>query len=145
MKSEYYVVKSSALPDYFGKVLEAKELLRSGEVREISEAVRRVGISRSTFYKYKDCVYRPSEGDMGKKAVISMILRHEPGLLGRVLSFLGDRGANILTITQNPPIASRASVVISIDVSSMKAGPDELITALEELDGVEYPRLIDIA
>ena len=145
MKSEYFVIKRSALPDYFGKVLEAKELLRSGEVREISEAVRRAGISRSTFYKYKDCVYRPAEGDMGRKAVISMILRHEPGLLGKVLSFLGDCGANILTITQNPPIADRATVVISMDVSSIDRSHDELIQALEALDGVEYPRLIDIA
>lgn len=145
MNNEYLIVSKTALPDYFEKVVEARELLRSGEVREVSEAARRVGISRSTYYKYKDCVFTTSQGDSCRKAVVSMILRHEKGILGRVLGVLSDNGANILTITQNPPIGSRASVVVSMDISGLVADINDLISTLSATDGVEHPALIDMA
>ena len=145
MDGEYYIVKKTALPDFFSKVVEARELINTGAVKEISEAVRIAGISRSTYYKYKDQVFLPSEGDMVKKAVFSMILKHEKGVLGRVLNVLSDHGANILTITQNPPIGGRASVVISMDISSVTVGISSLIESLANIDGVSAPYLIDIA
>ncbi len=112
MNNDFYIVSSRILPDYFGKVIEARELIRSGKARDVSQAVKMVGISRSTYYKYKDDVFLPSEGDNGKKAVFSMILHHRPGILEQVLSILAENGVNILTITQNPPIQDRASVVV---------------------------------
>ena len=145
MKGEYFIVNKSVLPDYFEKVVEARELLRSGSVKEISEAVRMVGISRSTYYKYKDHIFLPDQGDLGKNAVFSMILSHEKGILGRVLNKLSDYGANILTISQNPPIGGRASVVVSMDISSLSVDISTLIDELSALPGVESPSLIDIA
>ncbi len=145
MNSDYLIVSKTVLPEYFEKVVEARELLRSGEVREVSEAARRVGISRSTYYKYKDCVFSTSQGDSCRKAVISMILRHEKGTLGKVLGILSDSGANILTITQNPPIGSRASVVVSMDISALVSDINDLIGVLSATDGVEHPALIDMA
>lgn len=145
MQNEYFIVSKSILPEYYEKVLSARELLRSGKVKEVSEAVRIVGISRSTYYKYKDHIFLASEGDLGKKAVFSMILSHEKGILGKVLNYLSDKGANIITISQNPPIGSRASVVISIDVSTMTGDVASVISELSLLPGVENPQLIDIA
>ena len=43
----FLLVDSSALPDVFLKVLQAKELLASGSVSNISTAARQAGISRS--------------------------------------------------------------------------------------------------
>ena len=146
MKSdEYLIVSKSVLPDYFDKVIAARELLRSGAVREVSEAVKIAGISRSTYYKYKDCVFATSEGDSCRKAVISMILHHERGVLGKVLGVLSDLGANILTITQNPPIASRATVVVSMDINALSCEISELSAVLSTIDGVESPTLVDVA
>ncbi len=142
---EYLIVKKDMLPDYMEKVIRAREMLRSGEVREVSEAVRRVGISRSTYYKYKDHVFTTSEGDSCRKAVISFIVRHEKGTLGRVLGVLSDKGANILTINQTPPIGSRASVVVSLDINALSVNMCELLGALGETDGIENPALIDMA
>jgi len=144
-REDYLVVRKDVLPDYFEKVVCARELIRSGEVAEISEAVRRAGISRSTYYKYKDCVFTTSQGDSCRKAVISMILRHEKGTLGGVLKLLSENDANILTITQNPPIGNRASVVISMDISSMICSAEQLIALLDNAPGVERPSLIDMA
>ena len=145
MDHDYYIVNRRVLPDYFSKVVEARELVRSGRARDVTEAVKQVGISRSTYYKYKSDVFIPDEGELGKKAVISMLLHHEPGILSKVLSVLADRGANIITINQNPPIGGRASVIISMDVSSLLCGIGELIDDLSGIPQVEQPRLMDIA
>ena len=50
----YFIVEASALPEVFLKVAEAKRLLETGEVDTVNLAARRVGISRSAFYKYKE-------------------------------------------------------------------------------------------
>ena len=55
-KPKYYLVEASVLPEIFAKVIEAKELLETGQVRTVADAVARVDISRSAFYKYKDFV-----------------------------------------------------------------------------------------
>ena len=142
---EYFIVHKKILPDYYEKVVAARELLKNGECREISDAVKRVGISRSTYYKYKDYIFRPSEDDSARKAVISMILHHEAGLLGSVLALLADCGANILTILQSPPIGSRASVVVSMDIENIHVTIPEIIKKLSEAKGVENPQLLDVA
>jgi len=145
MNEEYYIVKKTALPEFFSKVVEARDMVNSGAVKDVSEAVKVVGISRSTYYKYKDQIFLPSQGDMIKKAVISMILNHEKGTLSRVLNYFSSYNANILTITQNPPIGGRAIVVVSMDISSLSTDISTLLIELEKLSGVSSPSLIDIA
>ena len=65
MGKQYLIVSKEILPDYFDKVIEARNLLNNGKVKGVSEAVKMVGISRSTYYKYKDFVFTPSENSMG--------------------------------------------------------------------------------
>ena len=144
MKSDYLIVHKKVLPDYFEKVVAARELLRRGKIREVSEAARTVGISRSTYYKYKDYVFMPSEGNACKKAVISLILSHEKGILSRVLNMMSALGANNLTIMHNPPIGDRASVVISMDITGLETSVNGVLEALLSADGVEKAGLIDI-
>ena len=77
MNSDYLIVSKKILPDYYEKVLEARRLLDSGAAEDVSSAVRQAGISRSTYYKYKDAIYTPESADTGRKAVISMLLSHQ--------------------------------------------------------------------
>ena len=56
--TKYFVVKQKAIPEVLLKVVEAKRLLESEKVLTIQEAVDAVGISRSSFYKYKDDIFR---------------------------------------------------------------------------------------
>ncbi len=144
MNNEYLIVHKSALPECYEKVVYARELIRTGAVREVSEAARLAGISRSTYYKYKDLIFTPSENTACKKAVFSMLLSHERGVLGRVLNALSDKGANILTIMQNPPIGDRASVVISADITGLTDGIDSITALLLAVDGVERAGLLDM-
>ena len=96
MNSDYLIVSKKILPDYYEKVLEARRLLDSGAAEDVSSAVRQAGISRSTYYKYKDAIYTPESADTGRKAVISMLLSHQIGVLSNVLNRLSALGVNVL-------------------------------------------------
>jgi len=56
----------------FIKVVEAKRILASGAIKNVNEAVRKVGISRSAYYKYKDHIFPFYETSQGK--VITLFL-----------------------------------------------------------------------
>ena len=65
-KKKYYVVRERAVPEVLLKVVEAKRLLESKRVATVQEAAERTGISRSSFYKYKDRYFSFPRGDQGK-------------------------------------------------------------------------------
>lgn len=144
MKGDYLIVNKKVLPDYFEKVLEAREMLESGAVRDVTAAVRAVGISRSTYYKYKDSVFSPEGMDTGRKAVVSMLLSHEIGVLSTALKLLSSLGVNVLTISQSVPIREAAGVIMTLDVGQMEKSMDEAIAALGEINGVENVTLVAI-
>lgn len=140
----YYIVDKSILPDYFEKVIETKKLLSAGTVKEVSAAVKLTGISRSTYYKYKDCIFEKDETRSERKAVFLMLLNHEKGVLSKVLTAMSEGGANIIAITQSPPIASRASVTLTCDISRLTSDVPNLLSGILEITGVEQATLISM-
>ena len=144
MLSNYLIVHKSILPEYYEKVLECRRLMESGKVREVSQAVKQVGISRSTYYKYKDCIFEPSDLTGSRKAVFSMMLDHEPGVLSGLLKCLSDLGASVLTITQSLQIHNKASVTISIDITNVTESADALSARLSSLPGLDNLKMIAI-
>lgn len=144
MLKSYLIIERTALPDYFLKVVEARKLLENGVCDQVSEAVRRVGISRSTYYKYKDRIIEPSELNIGHKATLMLTLTHEAGNLSRVLNEVSALGANILTITQSLPLHGTASIMISLDTNKMEHAIEQLIDDLQRLEGVEKVRLLAV-
>jgi len=144
MLSEYLIVEKSALPDYFIKVVEARRLLESGACAQVIDAVNAVGISRSTYYKYKDKVLEPSQLTVGRKASLMLQLSHEAGMLSRVLSAVSASRANILTITQSLPLHGTASIMLTLDTIKMEEPVEQMIDALQQLTGVERVRLLAV-
>ena len=144
MLDNYLIIHKSILPEYYEKVLEVRRLMESGKVREVSQAVKQVGISRSTYYKYKDFIFEPSDLSQGGKAVISVILDHEPGVLSALLSKISAAGASVYAITQRPPIHSMASVTLTLDISSMGGSLKDLIKEIGNIFGVENPRILAV-
>ncbi len=140
--NSFLIVDKRILPDYYQKVVETRRLLSSGQVKEVSAAVRMTGISRSTYYKYKDFIFEPGETASGRNAVFLMLLNHEPGVLSNLLSLFSSSGANILTISQSPPIHEKASVTITADVDRLACDVSELMTRAISIEGVEQTRLI---
>ena len=103
-KTKYFVLKKKAVPEVLLKVVEAKKLLESGRAESVQEATDMVGISRSSFYKYKDDIFPFHDNAKGKTITIVMQMDDEPGLLSLVLRIVADFHANILTIHQSIPV-----------------------------------------
>ena len=142
MLNEYLIVEKSALPDYFIKVVEARRLLESGACAQVIDAVHAVGISRSTYYKYKDKILEPSQLTVGRKASLMLLLNHRAGMLSKVINALSGCNANILTITQSLPIHGKASIMLSIDLGQLNRSVDEMVSELDAIPGVEHVRLL---
>ncbi|MEW9122094.1 MAG: ACT domain-containing protein [Thermotaleaceae bacterium] len=139
---KYLIIDTEILPDIYEKVLETKELLRTGRAKGITEAVQMTGISRSTFYKYKDYIFDSSEGTKGQKVTITLLLNHMPGILSNLLNKLATWNVNILTINQDIPINNIANVSITFDISESMVGIDDLLEGLRSLKGVSKVELI---
>lgn len=142
MKGKYLIVDKSILPDYFEKVIEVRNLLRDGKFQNVSEAVKEVGISRSTYYKYKDFIFSPSDSNIGRKALISIMLEDKKGALSEILNFFYSLECNIITINQNIPINDVASIIISMDISDTKIPIEEILTSLKNISYVVSARLV---
>lgn len=144
MLKKYLIVSKKILPDVYEKVIEARNLINSGSAKGISEAVKVVGISRSTYYKYKDYVFSPDENSIGRKAVISMMLRHEKGVLSNVLNYLSQEHANVLTINQSIPINGKASVNVSLDISDLSKSVDDVVLDMRKIKGASSVKLLSV-
>ena len=142
MLNEYLIVEKSALPDYFLKVIEARRLLESGACAQVIDAVHAVGISRSTYYKYKDRILEPSQLTVGRKASLMLTLDHQAGMLSKVLAAVSAFRANVLTITQSLPIHGKASIMLAIDLAQLTESMDARVEARNAIEGVEHVRLL---
>ena len=137
-----FVVKSEVLPEIVLKVVEAKALKARGEVSSSAQACRAVGISRSAYYKYKDSVFNYEEKFSNKILSVYCILRDEKGVLSSVISRLYELNANILTINQNIPVDSVATVNFSVRFDRKMPNTGELTQELSQVDGVLEVKII---
>lgn len=135
-KLNFLLIDPDVLPPVFEKVVKAKQLLASGAAKTASEASKLSGISRSAFYKYKDCVFSYSPAEDGRIITMNAVLRDSPGVLSTLLAELSAQDANILTVNQNIPVNGAASVSISIRTSLLKSNFDDLLDDLKTVDGV---------
>ena len=133
MSDDYFVIHRKVLPDYFEKVIQIKEIINKGV--NISDACKQVGLSRSTFYKYKDYVNRPSM-KVGKHIILALKLVDEPGALSTILNEVASKNANILAINQEVPIHNIAFVTLTIALSDMDISIQNFIGELRELNNV---------
>ena len=124
----FLLVDAEVLPDVFLKVLQAKELLASGAVTNISSAARRAGISRSAFYKYKDYVF-DAESGRETLTVIATLL-DKTGALQGLLSGISAAGASIVTITQSRPENGTAQVEVTVRTATMQMSVEDMLLKL---------------
>ena len=142
--SKYYVVSGDILPDVLEQVMQARILLQSGKAKRISEAVKMVGISRGTYYKYKDAVFSFNAEQSNRKAIISMILRNEKGTLSKVLSLVSVKQVNVLAINQTISINGIANVALTLDISDLEISIQSLVSLIEAMPMVEKADLVAV-
>lgn len=138
----YYVVKQKAVPEVLLKVVEAKRLVESGKAASIQEAVDEVGISRSSFYKYKDDIFPFHDNAQGTTITLMFQMDDKTGLLSDVLKIIAEFGANILTIHQSIPINGVASLSLSVQVLPTTGDMSRMIEAMEGKSGVHHVKIL---
>jgi chorismate mutase len=135
-KKKYFVVRERAVPDVLLRVVEAKKLLDSGKAATIQEATERLGISRSSFYKYKDDIFPFHEQAKGKTITFILQMEDEPGILSNVLQTIASKKGNILTIHQSIPINGIASLTLSVEILPGEGDAEAMVEDIEQMDGV---------
>ncbi|MBS6642074.1 hypothetical protein C0033_26000 [Clostridium sp. chh4-2] len=141
-KSKYFVVKQKAVPDVLLKVVEAKKLLESERAITVQEATDKVGISRSSFYKYKDDIFPFYDNTKGKTVTFVLQMDDEQGLLSDLLHIVALYKANILTIHQSIPVNGVATLTLSVEVLSNTGNVSKMVEEIEEQKGIHYVKIL---
>ena len=128
--AKYYVVNKKAVPEVLLKVM------------TIQEAVDAVGISRSSFYKYKDDIFQFHDNSQGTTITLTFQMDDEPGLLSDVLKIIAEYHANILTIHQSIPISGIASLSLSVQVLQNTGDISQMIEQMEMQKGVHRVKVL---
>lgn len=142
MDRNYLVIEKSVLPDVYEKVVNAKKLLRESKVKDVTEAAKIAGISRSVYYKYKDFIFEFSESSQGRKATFNLMIVDEKGVLSNILNYISANGGSVLTINQGIPLNGYAYVSLTIDISTINGDIKTLIEGLNNIDKVEKAEFI---
>jgi len=132
----YYLVKEKAIPEVLIKVVEAKKLLSEDRNMSIIQATDKVGISRSSFYKYKDDIFPFDDNTKGRIITLAMEVLDRAGLLSDILSIVAKFKANILTIHQSIPVGGLANVSLSIEVLKDTGKISEMVDDIKTVNGI---------
>ncbi len=137
LKSTFFLVREEILPEAIKKTIKVKELLKRGEARTINEAVEKMELSRSAYYKYKDYVFPFFEASKEKIVTLALLLEHKPGVLSRVLNTIANERGSVLTINQGIPLQGVANATISIETVELAIDLEALLDKLRMVDGVK--------
>lgn len=137
-KSGFFLIREEILPEAIKKTIKAKEMLKRGEARTINEAVDKMNLSRSAYYKYKDYVFPFYEASQDKIITLALLLMHKKGVLADVINIISQNSGSVLTINQGIPLQGVANATISIETVNLKVNLEELIDELRALDGVKH-------
>lgn len=134
---KFYLVREDVLTEAMKKTLEAKEMLERGKVESVWDAVQRVDLSRSAYYKYRDTVFPFHTIVKERLVTLFFYLEDRSGALSQLLQIVASSGCNVLTIHQTIPLQGRANVTLSINTTGIKMDIEELLEQLRRLEFVE--------
>lgn len=140
-ESKYYVVRKEALPEVLLKVAEVNRFIETKNM-SIADATEQIGISRSSYYKYKDDIFPFRDNVKGKTITFVLSMDDEPGLLSVVLNKIAQFKANILTIHQTIPVNGIASLTLSVDILPTTGDSAIMLEEIETLEGVRYLKIL---
>ena len=141
-KTKYYVVREKAVPEVLLKVVEAKRILDFERATTVQEATEQVGISRSSFYKYKDDIFPFHDQAKGRTVTFILQMDDKPGILSDILHTVAEFRGNILTIHQSIPINGIATLTLSVEILPEAGDAEDMIGQMEQQTGVHYLKIL---
>ena len=135
-KDKFYFVQEDILPEAIKKTIKVKEILKLGEAKTINEAVERMDLSRSAYYKYKDYVFPFYEIAQGKIVSITVSMSNDPGMLSSILRAIAESNGSILTINQDIPLQGIANVTIAFETKDLSTTLEECLDNIRSIRGI---------
>ncbi|MDR3349033.1 MAG: ACT domain-containing protein [Acidaminococcales bacterium] len=136
-QEKFYLVKETILPEAIKKTIKIKELLLAGGAKTINEAADKIKLSRSAYYKYKDCVLPFFDASREKIVSLSILLEHKPGALSGVLNAVAADLGSVITINQSIPSHGVANINLTMETANLKLELEALLDKIRTLDGVK--------
>ena len=139
---KYYVLRERAIPEILLKVVEANRLIESGEAESIMEATEMVGISRSSFYKYKDDISIFHKKDEGKITTVILQVDDGPGMFLGVLNSIAEYKINILNIHQGISVNGVANLMLELEAPENADYIPDIVKKIGRREGVHYVKIL---
>lgn len=140
-KKEFYIVDKRILPKSVQNVIKVNELIHKTKISKY-EAIKRIGISRSTYYKYKDFIKPFFESGEDKIYSIHLTVTDRTGMLSDILDVIANENINILTVVQNMPIDGEAKTTIVIKTTDdMLKKVELMVDKMGKVKGVKDIRI----
>ncbi len=140
-KKEFYIVDKRILSKSIQSVIKVNELISKLKISKY-EAIKRIGISRSTYYKYKDYIKPFYESGEDKVYGIHITLMERAGILSDILQIIAAEKLSILTVVQTMVIDDEAKSTILIKATNETTKKvEDIIDRMREIDGVKDIRV----
>ncbi len=140
MKSDFYLIKKDILPESYENIIKTREQIEN-EGYSVTQACKENNISRSTYYKYKDSIYRVKD-NTSKHLIMTFKVCDVPGVLNSILSYLFSCKVNVLSINQNIPVSKIAFISLTLDIQNLEITIDELKKGASKLNNVKKAEII---
>ena len=141
-QTKSYVLREKAVPEVLLRVVEAKRILDSEKSVTVQEATERAGISRSSFYKYKEDIFPFRDQAKGRAVTFIIQMDDKPGILSGILGTVARFGGNILTIHQSIPINGIATLTLSVEIRPEAGDTEDMVESVEQQEGVHYLKIL---
>ncbi|WP_284143278.1 ACT domain-containing protein [Metabacillus flavus] len=138
----FFLVREDVLPEAMKKTLDVKKMMERGKAGSVAEAVQRVDLSRSAFYKYRDAVFPFHTVVKEKIITLFFQLEDRSGTLSELLGLVANAGCNILTIHQTIPLQGRANVTLSLNINGMNEDINHLISRFKKMEFVDKVEIL---
>ena len=133
---EFYIVDKRILPKSIQNVIKVNDLILKTKISKYS-AIKKVGISRSTYYKYKDFIKPFYEGGDDRIYSLHLSIKDRVGILSEVLDAISKEKINMLTIVQNMPVDGVAKTTILLKMAATMAKKvDKIISKIGKIEGI---------
>ena len=136
-EQQFYLVDFSILPEAIKKTIQVKEMLKSGSSGTINEAVHKVNMSRSAYYKYKDHVASADDDKEDRVVVLFIIMQDDMAVFGRILRRIAKEKQEVLSVNRTKISEKLYSSVITLKTKESAEDMESLYEALKETKGIQ--------
>ncbi|MDO4170480.1 MAG: ACT domain-containing protein [Lachnospiraceae bacterium] len=140
--TEYYVIRKKAVPEVLLKVVEVQKILDADPKKTVQMATSEAGISRSSYYKYKEDIFPFHDSRQGRNITCVIEIRDCPGIISTILNIFAKYQTNILTIHQSIPINGVGILTLSVDILSITTDVSAMLNEVESLDRIISVKII---